>query len=66
MDRRDLRTPLTNHLTSSACTASNFMGYGGGQITGGTGAGVSGIDEVGCYMDPGRELWLRLTLRPFS
>ena len=36
----------------------------GGQITGGTGVGPAGIDEVTCFVDRGRELWLRFTVRP--
>ena len=55
---------LTRKLTTSNCSPSNFQnGLLGGQVTGGTGAGPAGVDEVGCYMDPGREIWLRLTLR---
>jgi iron complex outermembrane receptor protein len=38
----------------------------GGEITGGVGRGPAGIDEVTCFVDPGRELWIRATFRPFS
>lgn len=55
---------LSNRLTSSSCTAGNAQnGSLGGQITGGTMRGPAGVDELGCYMDRGRELWLRLTWR---
>jgi iron complex outermembrane receptor protein len=60
---------LNNQLTSSAC--SNFNGQGGGpflglQNHGTTTSGPSGIDEIACFMDRGREVWLRLTLKPFN
>ncbi|MDR2858622.1 MAG: TonB-dependent receptor, partial [Novosphingobium sp.] len=59
---------LTNRITASSCTSSNVANGTnfGGQITGGGIGGPAGIDEVGCYADRGRELWLRLTLRPFN
>jgi hypothetical protein len=25
-----------------------------------------GIDPAGCFVDPGREVWLRFTMRPFA
>jgi iron complex outermembrane receptor protein len=57
---------LTAQHTTSNCTISNFQGAFVGDITGGAVAGPLGGGEVGCYMDPGREIWLRLTLRPFG
>jgi iron complex outermembrane receptor protein len=36
------------------------------QTTGGTTSGLAGIDQQGCFVDPGREVWLRLTVRPFA
>ena len=55
---------ITNKLTSGACAPSNLQGGNlGGQITGGTTKGAAGVDEVACYMDPGRQLWLRLTVK---
>jgi iron complex outermembrane receptor protein len=56
-----------NKLTMSGC--ANFNAAGsilGGQINGGTTSGAAGVDAVGCRVDPGRELWLRLTVRPFG
>jgi iron complex outermembrane receptor protein len=56
---------LTDRLRAGNCAISNFA-YGllGGQNTGGTTRGPAGIDEVGCFMDRGRSVWLRLTFRP--
>jgi hypothetical protein len=56
---------VTNRLTTSNCSPSNFQnGLLGGEITGGTARGPAGVDEMLCYMDQGREFWIRLTLRP--
>lgn len=54
---------LTNELTTGNCTPSNAAAGSvfGGQNTGGTTRGPSGVDELACFMDRGRELWLRLT-----
>jgi outer membrane receptor protein involved in Fe transport len=59
---------LNNALTSGNCTNSNAQGglLPGSQITGTNLAGPAGIDEIGCWMDRGREVWLRLTYKPFS
>lgn len=58
---------LTKKYTASNCSPSNFQaGLLGQEYTGGTTAGPAGTDEMLCYMDPGRELWVRLTLRPFG
>ncbi|WCT73994.1 TonB-dependent receptor [Sphingomonas naphthae] len=55
---------INNELTSGNCANSNRQGgQTGGIITGSTVRGAAGIDEVGCYMDRGRELWVRATLR---
>lgn len=62
---------ISNVLTSGNCT--NFNGQGGllpgSQITGAVTApfsGPSGIDEIGCWMDRGREVWIRLSYKPFA
>jgi len=59
---------LTDKVTATTCTSSNIAAGSvlGGQFTGGVSRGPAGIDEVGCYGDRGRELWVRLTLRPFG
>jgi iron complex outermembrane receptor protein len=59
---------LNNALTSGNCTNANTQGglLPGSQITGTNLRGPAGTDEVGCWMDRGREVWLRLTVKPFS
>lgn len=58
---------LNTALTSGNCANSNRQnGQLGGYGTGTASFGPAGIDEVGCYMDRGREFWLRLTFRPFN
>ncbi len=55
---------LGNKITSGNCSNGNRMaGNAGGIITGGTVRGAAGIDEVGCWADTGREIWVRATLR---
>jgi len=57
---------INNKITAGNCSSANYANGAllGGEITGGTGRGPAGIDEVGCFTDPGRELWLRVTVRP--
>lgn len=58
-----------NRITSSSCVTSNYAAgvvIPNTQVTGGTGRGIAGVDEVGCFADRGREILLRLTVRPFS
>jgi iron complex outermembrane recepter protein len=59
---------INDKLTSGNCVASPLE-------TGATVANPSGvatraqtfgIDPAGCFADPGREVWLRLTVRPFA
>lgn len=58
---------VTNELTSGACLNNNAAnGNLGGYATGTNTSGPAGIDEVSCFMDSGRALWLRLTFRPFN
>jgi iron complex outermembrane receptor protein len=56
---------LNNALTANNCLPSNTANgiILGGEVTGGTTRGPAGIDEVSCFMDRGREVWLRATLR---
>lgn len=55
---------LANEITTGNCSNGNRMaGNAGGLITGGVARGVAGTDEVGCWTDTGRELWVRATLR---
>lgn len=57
---------LTNKITASLCSNSNTQNgtIFGGQIFGGPVKGPAGSDELGCVAERGREVWLRLTLRP--
>jgi len=57
---------ITDKITSSACSATNFAGGGlqGSPITGGTISGPAGFAEKGCYTERGRSVWVRLTFRP--
>jgi iron complex outermembrane receptor protein len=59
---------LNNEVTRSTCASTNIAGglIFGGEITGGTARGPAGIDEVICYIDRGRELWVNLTVKPFN
>jgi iron complex outermembrane receptor protein len=69
---------LNNAITSANCENFNDQGglLPGTEITGrsvkgtppyGTPAvGPAGIDEIGCFTDRGREIWLRVTFKPFS
>jgi iron complex outermembrane recepter protein len=59
---------LNDKITSGNCVASPLE-------TGSTTANPSGvasraqtlgIDPAGCFVDPGREVWLRFTIRPFG
>jgi iron complex outermembrane receptor protein len=58
---------IGNEITSGNCAnANNQNGLLGGQITGTTASGPAGIDEIDCFMDRGREVWVRITLRPLN
>ena len=58
---------ISNKYTSNNCSPSNYRaGLIGGEITGSNAVGVAGRDGTLCYLDPGRELWIRLTIRPFA
>ncbi|MBE1529112.1 outer membrane receptor protein involved in Fe transport [Sphingopyxis sp. OAS728] len=58
---------LTNRYTTGGCLNFNYPGGGGvfpGTITGAPIKGPAGSGEVLCGFEPGRQFWLRLTLRP--
>jgi outer membrane receptor protein involved in Fe transport len=59
---------LTNVLRAGTCSPGNWAGGQilNGVVTGAAAKGASGSDELGCYMTEGREVWIRLTLRPVS
>lgn len=57
---------LGDEITTGNCI--NYNGEAGivygGFATGTDERGPAGVEELGCNTDPGRELWLRFTLRP--
>ncbi|MCB2076803.1 MAG: TonB-dependent receptor [Novosphingobium sp.] len=55
-------------VTASTCYTNNGAGQNflGGNNAGGVTASAAGLPETGCYTDSGRQLWVRLTLRPFG
>jgi iron complex outermembrane receptor protein len=57
---------LNNALTTGNCVNSNLQAASlpGTVITGTNLRGPAGIDEVGCLIDRGREVWLRLSFKP--
>lgn len=59
---------LGGELTTGSCNGFNAAnaGFFGGQITGGTTRGPAGVDEIACIFDRGREVNIRLTIRPFG
>jgi hypothetical protein len=58
---------ITDKLTASTCSPSNFRnGNVVPQITGGPARGISGFSEEGCFVERGRSVWLRLTVKPFN
>ena len=63
---RNLTSKLSRSTCASGNLASGFIIPPTGQVTGGTTRGPAGIDEVICYVDPGREVWLTLIFRPFK
>ena len=59
---------LNNRITTGNCQPANFANgvVLGGQVTGGTTSGPAGLSETECWVDGGRQVWLRLTVRPFA
>jgi outer membrane receptor protein involved in Fe transport len=57
---------LTDKLTTGSCGSLNYAGgqVAPGIISGAVDKGPAGSDELHCIFDRGREVWLRLTLRP--
>jgi len=56
---------LTNEYSTSFCTNLNYAGGQSlpGSVSGAPITGAAGSDELHCTFDPGRQTWLRLTLR---
>ncbi|TAL03659.1 MAG: hypothetical protein EPO08_03615 [Rhodospirillaceae bacterium] len=63
-------TNLTDKVTTGYCANSEFFtgNLGGSLGLGNTGQATPGItpDDVACNADRGRELWIRLTVRPLD
>jgi iron complex outermembrane receptor protein len=59
---------LGDKITAGSCQDNNAEGANrfGMPNVGKTSNGPAGVNEVACWVDRGREVWLRLTLRPFS
>jgi iron complex outermembrane receptor protein len=59
---------IGDKLTAAVCSQSTFSNGAvlGGTITGGPNPGIAGISETSCASDPGREIWLRLTVKPLN
>ncbi len=59
---------LNDALTAGNCENSDARGAGlpGAEVTGTNRAGPAGVDSIGCYMDRGREVWLKVTFKPFA
>ena len=59
---------ITNRIVTSNCTSAAFAvnSVGPGVITGGPARGAAGLDEVTCVPRRGREIWIRLTVRPMG
>jgi iron complex outermembrane receptor protein len=57
---------INDKLTSGNCVSSPLETEIVPNPSGGTTRSPFGIDPAGCFVDPGREVWLRLTVRPFA
>jgi iron complex outermembrane recepter protein len=64
----NITNKITNKITTGACTV---VAYSVGQVlpgsvTGGPTTGPAGTAENTCVARPGRELWVRVALRPWA
>jgi iron complex outermembrane receptor protein len=66
---------LNDKITTGNCSPSDIQGGLIGTLTGRGGplasvppvfAGPAGLGEIGCWADRGREIWMRVTLKPFN
>jgi outer membrane receptor protein involved in Fe transport len=57
---------INDKITSGNCVSSPLETEVVPNPSGGTTRSFFGIDPAGCFADPGREVWLRLTVRPFA
>lgn len=59
---------LGNELISGNCVNGNFANgiIVPSQVNGGVTSGPAGVDELACNVEPGREVWIRLTVKPLA
>jgi iron complex outermembrane receptor protein len=59
---------LGNELISGNCVNGNFANgiIVPSQINGGVTSGPAGVDELACNVEPGREVWIRVTVKPLA
>jgi iron complex outermembrane receptor protein len=59
---------LNDAVTTGNCSSANLANgvIFDEQITGKTFEGPAGVDQMVCFMDPGREIWIRLTIKPLA
>jgi iron complex outermembrane receptor protein len=57
---------INDKITSGNCVSSPLETEIIPNPSGTTTRSAFGIDPAGCFVDPGREVWLRFTIRPFS
>ncbi len=59
---------LTDELVYGNCGETDYAnaGFLGDLVTGAETVGGSGLTELSCNVDPGRAVWVKVTLRPFA
>jgi iron complex outermembrane receptor protein len=59
---------IGDKITTGGCTNSGVQNglVAVAPISGGNTRNAAGVDEVSCYLNRGREVWLRVTYRPFD
>jgi len=57
---------INDKITSGNCVSSPLETEVVPNPSGFTTRSAFGIDPAGCFVDPGREVWLRVTVRPFA
>jgi iron complex outermembrane receptor protein len=57
---------LNDKVTSGNCVSSPLRGGALIATPSGTASRLLGMDPASCFADPGREVWLRFTVRPFA
>ncbi len=57
---------LTDEIVTGNCISSPYADAQlfGNTYTGSTLTGISGVDELACFAERGRSVWMRLTVRP--